>query len=66
MRASIALAAMALKEDAQWGLGLLIDGFSALGLAQAASFQAAMAVFLCCCIAAYGYFLGVQADNSYQ
>jgi MFS family permease len=50
----------------QWGLGLLIDRFAALGLAQAASFQAAMAVFLCCCIAAYGYFLSVNADNSPQ
>ena len=33
----------------QWGIGLLIDAFAALGLAQVASFQAAMAVFLCCC-----------------
>ena len=47
----------------QWGLGLLIDGFAALGLGQVGSFQAAMAVFLCCCIAAYGYFLSVKADN---
>ncbi|MDB5932510.1 MAG: major facilitator superfamily 1 [Polaromonas sp.] len=51
---------------AQWSLGGLIDGFAALGLGQAASFQAAMSVFLCCCIAAYGYFLGVKADNSPQ
>ena len=50
----------------QWSLGLLIDGFAALGLAQAASFQAAMALFLCGCIAAYGYFLSVKADNSPQ
>jgi MFS family permease len=48
---------------AQWGLGLLIDGFSAMGLAQAASFQAAMAVYLCCGIAAYGYFASVNTDN---
>jgi MFS family permease len=47
----------------QWGIGLLIDAFSAMGLAQIASFQLAMAVFLCCCIAAYGYFLSVNADN---
>ena len=47
----------------QWGIGLLIDAFGAMGLAQVASFQAAMAVFLCCCIAAYGYFLSVNADN---
>lgn len=48
----------------QWGIGLLIDVFAAMGLAQVASFQAAMGVFLCCCIASYGYFLSVRADNS--
>jgi hypothetical protein len=51
---------------AQWSLGLLLDAFSALGLAQVASFQAAMTVFLCCSIAAYGYFISVNADNSIQ
>lgn len=51
---------------AQWSLGLLIDGFAALGLAPVASFQATMAVFLCCCMAAYACFLGVKADNSPQ
>jgi len=50
----------------QWGIGLLIDVFAALGLAQVASFQAAMGVFLCCCIASYGYFISVKADNSPQ
>jgi len=50
----------------QWSLGLLIDVFAALGLAQVASFQAAMAVFLCCCIAAYGCFVSMKADNSPQ
>ncbi len=50
----------------QWGIGLLIDVFAALGLAQVASFQAAMGVFLCCCIASYGYFLSVRADNSVE
>lgn len=48
---------------AQWGLGLLIDSFSAMGMAQVASFQTAMAVYLCCGIAAYGYFVSVNADN---
>ena len=47
----------------QWGIGLLIDAFAALGLAQVASFQTAMGVFLCCCIASYGYFISVKADN---
>jgi len=50
----------------QWGLGLLIDVFAATGLAQAASFQAAMAVYLCGGIAAYGYFVWLKADNSGQ
>ena len=50
----------------QWSLGLLIDGFGAMGMTPTASFQAAMAVFLCCCVVAYVYFLGVNADNSPQ
>ena len=50
----------------QWGIGLLIDAFAALGLAQVASFQAAFGVFLCCCIAAYVYFLRVKVDNPNQ
>ena len=48
----------------QWGIGLLVDAFAALGLASVASFQAAFGVFLCCCIAAYVYFLRVKVDNS--
>ena len=48
----------------QWGIGLLVDAFAALGLGQIASFQAAFSVFLCCCIAAYGYFLYSKVDNS--
>jgi len=51
---------------AQWGIGLLVDAFAALGLGTVASFQAAMGVFLCCCIASYGYFRSVNADNSPQ
>ncbi|MDO8719062.1 MAG: MFS transporter [Polaromonas sp.] len=51
---------------AQWGIGLLVDAFAALGLDTVASFQAAMGVFLCCCIASYAYFLSVNADNSPQ
>ena len=50
----------------QWGLGLLIDAFAARGWTPAASFQVAMAAFLCCGLAAYGYFLFVKADNSPQ
>ncbi|MFZ2386443.1 MAG: MFS transporter [Polaromonas sp.] len=48
---------------AQWSLGLLIDGFAAMGWAQVASFQAALGVFFCCCIAAYAYFFSVKVDN---
>jgi MFS family permease len=50
----------------QWGIGLLVDAFAAMGLARMASFQAAFSVFLCCGIAAYGYFMMVKADNSVQ
>ena len=50
----------------QWGIGLLIDGFASSGLSQAVSFQAAMGVYLCCCIASYASFLSIKADNSPQ
>jgi MFS family permease len=50
----------------QWGIGLLIDAFKAFGLPEVASFQAAMAVFLCCCMASYAWFVKVKADNSIQ
>ncbi len=49
----------------QWGIGLLIDAFGALGWTQIASFQAAFSVFLACCVGAYIYFLRVK-DNSAQ
>jgi hypothetical protein len=48
----------------QWGIGLLIDAFKALGLSEVASFQASMGVFLCCCLASYAWFLRGKADNS--
>ena len=51
---------------AQWSLGLLIDGFAALGLSPVVSFQIAMGVFLCCGMAAYAGFVGMKADNSPQ
>ena len=41
----------------QWGIGLLIDGFKALGWREVAAFQGAFGVFLVCCIASYGYFV---------
>lgn len=50
----------------QWGIGLLVDAFKRAGLSEVASFQGAMAVFLCTCLAAYFYFVKVKADNSPQ
>jgi MFS family permease len=47
----------------QWGIGLLIDGFMALGLPEVTSFRCALAVFLACSLAAYGHFL-LAKDNS--
>ena len=39
------------------------DGLGALGLARSAAFQVAMAMFLVCCIAAYGWFLRAAGHN---
>jgi hypothetical protein len=47
----------------QWGIGLVIDGWLALGLSEPDAYRAAMAVFLLACVASYGYFLSVKADN---
>lgn len=44
----------------QWGIGLLIDGFQALGWAQVTAHQGAMGVYALCCVAAYGYFLAAK------
>jgi MFS family permease len=41
----------------QWGVGLLIDGFKALGWAEIVAFQGAFGVFLACCMASYVYFV---------
>ncbi|MDO9277564.1 MAG: MFS transporter [Polaromonas sp.] len=50
----------------QWSIGLLIDAFKAVGMPEIVSFQAAMGVFLCCCIASYAWFIRGKADNSGQ
>jgi MFS family permease len=47
----------------QWGIGLAIDGFKALGLAEVSAFRGAMAVFLACSVISYGHFLAAK-DNS--
>lgn len=41
----------------QWGIGLVIDAFSALGLSEPDRFRAAMGVFWLCCVLAYLGFL---------
>ena len=41
----------------QWGIGLLVDGFKALGWPEVAAFQAALGVFLVGCIGSYVHFL---------
>ena len=47
----------------QWGIGLMIDGFAAAGLGAVDAFRAAMAVFLACSAASYGYFMLANRDN---
>lgn len=47
----------------QWGIGLLIDGFKALGWPEILAFQTAMGVFLVCCIGSYVYFLMAKSHN---
>ena len=47
----------------QWGIGLLIDGFAALGLDEVGRFRAALAVYLGCSVAAWAYFLLGARDN---
>jgi predicted MFS family arabinose efflux permease len=47
----------------QWGIGLLVDGFAAVGLDEVLSFRLAMAVFLVCSVMSYGYFV-LAKDNS--
>ena len=40
----------------QWGFGLVVDGFAALGWDGAARFQGAVAVFATACLVAYALF----------
>ena len=47
----------------QWGIGLMVDGFGTAGLDVLQSFRAAMAVFLACSIASYGYFIWGHGHN---
>jgi predicted MFS family arabinose efflux permease len=47
----------------QWGIGLLVDGFGALGWSEVASFRGAMAAFLACSVLSYAWFLLGSRDN---
>jgi len=50
----------------QWGIGLLIDGLRAMGLADVDAFRLAFAIFGVCCVGAYAWFLlprRAGADN---
>lgn len=47
----------------QWGIGLMIDGFKALGFSEIGAFQAAFAVFLAACVVSYLHFLTAKSHN---
>jgi len=47
----------------QWGIGLAVDAFRAMGFTEIQAFQAAMGLFLACCVASYAYFLAPRRDN---
>ncbi|MBE0473328.1 MFS transporter [Rhodoferax sp.] len=47
----------------QWGIGLAIDGFQALGRTEETAFQAAMTIYLLCTIASYVFFLSTKSHN---
>lgn len=47
----------------QWGIGLAIDGFRALGWQEVSAFQMAMTIYLLFTVAAYAYFLTTKSHN---
>ena len=47
----------------QWGIGLAVDGLKGLGLGGILAYQAAMGLFLLCCLGSYVYFLNVKSHN---
>jgi MFS family permease len=47
----------------QWGIGVLVDVFGALGWSQVDAFRGAMAAFLACNVASYAWFLMGNRDN---
>jgi MFS family permease len=50
----------------QWGIGLMIDGFKALGWAEVAAFQGAFGIFLLCSMASYAYFVVTRPRQDSQ
>jgi hypothetical protein len=48
----------------QWGIGLMIDGFKALGWSEVAAFQGAFGVFLLCNMLSYAYFVFTRPIQS--
>lgn len=48
----------------QWGIGLMIDAFKALGQPEARAFQGAFAVYLLCSMGAYLHFLMAKSHNA--
>lgn len=48
---------------AQWGIGLLIDAFTAAGWTQVRAFQGALGVFLLLNLGSYIYFLATKSHN---
>jgi predicted MFS family arabinose efflux permease len=48
----------------QWGIGLMVDGFKALGWSEVAAFQGAFGVFLLCNVASYAYFVVTRPKSS--
>jgi MFS family permease len=47
----------------QWGVGLMVDGFTSQGLAEPEAFRAAIIVYLVCCVLAYIHFLRHKSDG---
>ena len=48
----------------QWGVGLLIDAFGALGWDALAAFRGALVVFLATSVASWLWFLSAGRDNA--
>jgi hypothetical protein len=48
----------------QWGIGLLVDAFTALGWDVVSSFRGAMGAFLAACLFGYGWFMRAKDNQS--